>query len=141
MKVVYLIGSLRDPRISELGTTLRSKGFEVFNDWHAAGPEADDYWQAHETARGHTYKEALQGYAAKHVFSFDYYHLNRADIGVLVMPSGRSAHLELGYMVGRGKPGFVLFDKVPERYDVMYQFANAVCFDEDELVEELKKVQ
>jgi nucleoside 2-deoxyribosyltransferase len=49
------------------------------------------------------------------------------------MPAGKSAHLELGYMIGRGKPCFVLFDEEPERWDVMYQFATAVCFSYEEL--------
>lgn len=126
MSSVYLIGSLRNPQVPELAKWLRAKGYDVFDDWYAAGPEADDYWQKYETDRGHTYAEALKGYAAKHVYNFDLAHLKRCDAGVLLMPAGKSGHLELGYMIGMGKPGFVVFDKVPDRYDVMYQFANGV---------------
>lgn len=133
MKCIYLIGSLRNPEIPELGNSLRLCGFDVFDDWFAGGKIADDEWQAYENARGHSYKEALGGYAARHVFEFDKHHLDRADIGVLVLPAGKSGHLELGYMAGQGKPTFVLFDKIPERYDVMYQFATAVTFDVYEL--------
>ena len=123
MKSIYLIGSLRNPQVPAVADVLRIAGFDVFDDWYAAGPEADDYWQKYETRRGRTYKQALQGYAAQHVFEFDRYHLDRCDMGVLLMPAGKSGHLELGYMAGKGKRTFVLFDKVPERYDVMYQFA------------------
>ena len=43
-------------------------------------------------------------------------------------------------MAGKGIPSFVYFpDGEPERYDVMYQFADAVVFDLDSLVAELKK--
>ena len=56
------------------------------------------------------------------------------------MPSGKSAHLELGYCIGKGKPGFVLFDKEPERYDVMYQFASGVFFNIKDLRKALKKL-
>ena len=138
MKSIYLIGSLRNPQVPVLAEHLRDLGYDVFDDWYAAGPEADDYWQKYETERGHTYAEALQGYAAKHVYNFDLSHLKRCDIGVLLMPAGKSGHLELGYMIGLGKPGYVLFDKVPDRYDVMYQFASGVFMKTEELVKALE---
>lgn len=41
---VYVIGSLRNPRIPEIANELREKlGCEVFDDWHAAGPHGDDH--------------------------------------------------------------------------------------------------
>ena len=61
-------------------------------------------------------------------------NLNRAHAPVLVMPAGRSAHIELGYIIGQGKPGYVLFDQEPERFDVMYNFATDVCFSVEELM-------
>ena len=42
-------------------------------------------------------------------------------------------------MVGKGKPCFVLFDKEPERWDIMYQFANDVFFDIEKLKTQLKR--
>ena len=141
MKSIYLIGSLRNPLVPEVAEHLRAYDFEVFDDWYAAGPEADDYWQKYEIARGHSYAEALQGYAARHVFDFDCRHLNRCDIGVLLLPAGKSGHLELGYMAGLGKPTAILLDKVPERYDVMYQFASlGVHSDLASLIESLSEV-
>lgn len=137
MKVIYLIGSLRNPQIPDIGKFLRSLNFEVFDDWHSAGPEADDYWQAYEKHRGHTYPEALQGWHAKDVFAFDKYHLNRSDMAVLVLPAGKSGHLELGYVIGQGKPGFILMDHEPDRFDVMYQFAQGVYFNKEELAKKL----
>lgn len=139
-KVIYLIGSLRNPEIPKIANTIRAKGFEVFDDWFAAGEKADDSWRDYEKQRGHSYKEALAGYAAKHVFAFDKLHLNRCDGAVLVMPAGKSGHLELGYVSGIGKPAWVLFDSVPERYDVMTQFATAgACFSEEELLTSLQE--
>jgi hypothetical protein len=54
------------------------------------------------------------------------------------MPAGKSGHLELGYFVGTGKPGFIYFDAVPDRYDVMHQFATDVFSSDEELIEGLK---
>jgi hypothetical protein len=137
---IYLIGSLRNTRVPIIGAQIRAAGHYVFDDWYAAGPEADDKWQAYEQARGRTYGEALRGEAAWNVFQFDLKHLSGADVGVLLAPAGKSGHLELGFLIGRGKPGYVLFEKEPERWDVMYQFATYV-FSINELLTELNRLQ
>jgi len=137
--VIYLIGSLRNPDIPHIGNRLREAGFEVFDDWFAGGKIADDEWQKYETVRGRSYREALRGYAAGHVFNFDLAHLARSSIGLLILPAGKSGHLELGWMLGQEKPGYVLFDKEPERWDVMYQFTNEVFFDLEDCVGTLGK--
>lgn len=136
--IVYLIGSLRNPEVTKVAKILRDKGIEVFDDWHAGGEKADDAWMAYEKGRGRTYQEALQGHAAKHVFGYDFHHLNRADVGVLISPAGKSGHLELGYMLGRGKPGFIYMPDEPERWDVMYLFATGVLRHVNGLVAELE---
>lgn len=134
---IYLIGSLRNPAVPELGREIRELGFHVFDDWFAAGERADDSWQAYEQSRGHRMDEALNNYAACHTFAFDKFHIDRADAVVLLMPAGKSGHLELGYALGKGKLGFILFDKEPERFDVMYKFASAVFFEKDRLFQAL----
>ena len=139
-KKIYLIGSLRNPEIPRIGNYLRETGFDVFDDWFAGGKIADDEWQAYEQLRGRPYDAALQGYAAQHVFHFDLEHIERSDIGVLVLPAGKSGHLELGYMLGQGKDGYVLFDKEPERWDVMYNFAHGVFFDMKDLGRRLSEL-
>ena len=137
MKSIYLAGSLRNPLVPIIGNKIRELGIDVFDDWFAGGKHADDEWRDYEKARGHTYDQSLKGWAAKHIFEFDKHHLDRTDGLVMVMPAGKSSHLELGYTIGKGKPGFVLFDAVPERYDVMYQFATGVFFNVDDLIKEL----
>jgi hypothetical protein len=135
---VYLIGSLRNPQVPLLGKRIRALGFDVFDDWFGAGEIADDSWQAYEEARGRHYGEALYGRAAENIFQFDLRHLNSSDLGVLMLPAGKSGHLELGYLIGQGKPGLVLFPEVPSRWDVMYQLADGVFFHPDALLVRLK---
>lgn len=132
---IYVIGSLRNEEIPNVATALRSVGLDAFDDWFAAGPEADDYWKKYEKSRGHEYQEALRGYAAKHVFDFDKSHLDRCDAAVLVLPAGKSGHLELGYFIGTGKPGYILLDGQDDRFDVMYQFAERVFNNKEEMIE------
>lgn len=138
MKSIYIIGSLRNPMVPKIGNALRKLGLDVFDDWFASGPETDDYWKKYEKGRGNGFGQALKGYMAPHVFEFDKYHLDRTDGSVLVVPAGKSAHLELGYTIGRGKPGFILFPSEPkDRWDVMYQFATKVFFSQKDFLNTL----
>ena len=136
MNSIYLIGSLRNPEIPKIANLLRLTGYDVFDDWFSAGPEADDFWKSYSQARGEGYETALGGYAAEHVFNFDKYHLDRCDAAVMVYPAGRSCGIEFGYVIGQGKPGWVLLDS-PDRWDIMVRFATGWFFDTDGLVAEL----
>jgi len=136
--MVYLIGSMREPKIPVLANRLRREGFDVFDDWISPGKLADEEWQAYEKLRGRTFKQALNGAHAWDVFSFDVRHLHKASTAVLVAPAGKSAHIELGYMRGLGKPAFVYMEGEPDRFDVMYRFATGVCTSYEDLVKELR---
>jgi nucleoside 2-deoxyribosyltransferase len=81
----------------------------------------------------------MKGYAAKHVFEFDKHHLDRCTGAILMLPAGKSGHLELGYIIGQGKPGYILLDGEPTRFDQMYQFAKDVFYNKEELGEALVK--
>lgn len=137
-KSMYVIGSLRNENVPSVADELRQIGIDAFDDWMAAGPEADDYWKKYERGRGHSYQDALSGYAAQHVFVFDKYHLDRCDAALLVLPAGRSGHLELGYAIGSGKSGFILLDGDyldDGRFDVMYNFATRVFTSKGEMID------
>ena len=139
MKSIYLIGSLRNENVPIVGQSIRAAGFEVFDEWYSAGKIADDSFKEYFQSRGITYDEALNSYAARHIFNFDKRHLDRCDAVVLVCPAGRSGHLELGYSIGRNKPAYILIDEntANDRWDLMLQFADKVTFSVEALVGEL----
>lgn len=135
-KCLYLIGSLRNERIPKLADTLRSDNpdFEVFDDWYAAGPEADDFWKTYEQTRGRSYQEALEGHAAKNVFNFDKRNLQRATHALLVLPAGKSGHMEITYACyGVGAKTAILLDPEDVRWDVMYQFIPTILNNDKEI--------
>lgn len=138
LKTVYVAGSLKNRQIPGFSNELKEQGFEPFSDWFSPGPDADDYWRDYSKVRGWNYQQALESYIAKNIFDFDKFHLDRCDATVLLMPAGKSAHLELGYTIGKGKPGFILFDGEPDRYEVMVQFATGVFFKKEDLFVALK---
>lgn len=135
---IYLIGSLRNPNIEGIAKQLRAAGFDVFDDWYAIGPEADDHWKTYEQNRGRNFKQALDGEVCTNAFNFDKRNIDSADIGVMVMPAGKSGHTEMGYMAGQGKRTYVLLEPDVDRWDIMYKFFTGVEYDVDSLINTLK---
>jgi nucleoside 2-deoxyribosyltransferase len=66
-------------------------------------------------------------------FASDWCAMEWADTGVLVLPSGRSAHLEAGYFVGAGKPLYIVMLEA-QQPELMYRMARRVCLTMDELL-------
>lgn len=71
-------------------------------------------------------------------FHHDYSALLNASACLMVMPCGRSAHLELGYAIGTRKPSVVLLDQESEA-ELMWKLADLVTVSLDEAVEFLKR--
>lgn len=79
----------------------------------------------------YSHPRAAQGFLA------DFNAMRWADACVMVLPSGRSAHLELGYMAGAGKKTFIL-TRDGEEPELMALMATKICIDMNEILEELK---
>lgn len=131
---IYIIGSLRNPNIPIVGNAVRAAGFEAFDDWWGTGEKADDHWLEYEKLRGRSFAEALAGHAAQHTFQLDRDNIIRADGVIMVMPAGKSGHMEFGFARRGGVPGVILLDGEPDRYDVMYNFASLVTTDVAEAI-------
>jgi hypothetical protein len=123
-KKIYIIGALKNDNIPKIAAALRPT-YDVFDQWITPGPEADQFLFQYAKQRGWNYKEALTCFAARNNFEFDKRHIDSSDIVVMVMPAGKSAHLELGYAIGMGKEAHILFDAEPDRFDLMYNFVPA----------------
>ena len=136
--MIYLIGSLANKKIVQITKTLRDEGFDVFSEWMASGEGADQRWWDYFQALGIGFDEAINSPFVNTAFNFDLNHLDSADTVVMVMPAGRSAGIELGYALGKGKLGYVLFDGEPERPDLMIKLATGIFYSLEELVKQLK---
>lgn len=131
--MIYVAGSLRNPEITKVRDALKHALPEhrVFMDWYSAGPHADDHWKEFYQTQGMDYLTALKEPASINVYNFDKRYIDQSDYMVLVLPAGKSGHMELGYQIGRGKHGIILLDGSAdeERWDIMYQFASLVTYD------------
>ena len=82
--------------------------------------EVDPNWKAWTPEQ---FRDSLEHPIAADGFHADMNALRSADACVLVMPCGRSAHLELGFCVGAGKPTAILLaDGEPELMYGMVDF-------------------
>jgi len=137
---VYLAGSLRNRAIPKIIEEMHGYlNANIFADWYAAGPEADDHWKEFYKALGYEYTEALKEPASINTFEFDKKNMLASNTMVLALPAGKSGHLELGWFLGQGKPGYILLDESEDRWDVMYQFATGVTSSVQELCSWLEK--
>ena len=142
---VYLGGSLREGRVQGMAKVLRTiPGIHVFDDWSSAHPEADDKWRDYEKDRSHSIEQALEGNTANQIFNFDRLNILASDVFVLVLPCGKSGHLEAGFMAGLreagyGKKVYAYIGADPERYDIMSRFFDGVFSSCDELYEHIEK--
>lgn len=83
-----------------------------------------------------TYLQAIRHPIAIEGFASDMGALEEADAVVLVLPCNRSAHLELGYAVGKDKKTIVLLDDGPKfEPELMYLMVDHICEELDEVLQ------
>jgi nucleoside 2-deoxyribosyltransferase len=141
---VYVASSWRNSTQPEIVEALRGAGHEVY-DFRNPAPgnhgfawsEIDPKWmqwtpeQFAAILNPPTHSVAALGYG------YDKAGLDWCDTCVLVLPCGRSAHLEAGYAAGQGKQ--VLFFLQPDRFEpeLMYLLGNGCVTKMAELIEAL----
>lgn len=125
---VYVASSWRNERQPEVVKVLREAGHEVYDFRNPDGgtddssgfswSSIDPNWQNWNASQ---HLAALANPLAKEGFKKDFDAMKWADICVLVTPSGRSAHIEAGWMQGSGRPVIALLDNAnPQEPNLMY---------------------
>jgi hypothetical protein len=106
--MVYVAGSCRRRDIIDpVFDAVRGAGHVITFDWRdSVTPEAL-FGPDHESMALDEMAAALNRPLARGKFALDRDGIEQADVLVLVLPSGRSAAVEFGVAVGRGKPAIV----------------------------------
>lgn len=114
MTKVYVASSWRNDRQPSVVIGLQNCGHDVYDFKNPSKEstgfhwsEIDPDWQQWTLEQ---YLIALNHPVAKRGYKSDMDAMIWADACVLVMPCGRSAHLELGWFAGQGKPCCILHD-------------------------------
>ena len=70
----------------------------------------------------------LDHWRVQDAFTEDKQWLDWADAVIMLMPCGRSAHLEAGYAVGSGKKLYIVGGFEKGEFEVMYGFADGLFY-------------
>lgn len=147
---VYVASSWRNPRQPEVIERLRSEGIDCYDfrnpkegsvgfSWRETKAEGSsesmsvvegvkvkgsDWESAADYQQMLTHPRAIEG------FGNDWNAMQRADAFLMILPCGKSAHLEMGWAVGAGKPSVILLED-PVEPELMYKMVDYYTADID----------
>jgi len=135
---VYVASSWRNEYQKKVVEILRALGHTVY-DFKEPEPgkhgfswsEIDPNWQNWTAAE---YRNALDHPVAVKGYNSDFEAMYDATTFVLVLPCGRSAHLEMGWASGAGKETFIL-TRDKEEPELMAKMCDYILVSEKELIE------
>lgn len=140
MKRIYLASSWRNPYQPEAVVALQQAGHQVYDFRHPQDKEHGFRWsdldERWESWSADAYRTALAGPVAQQGFASDFDAMKWADVGILLLPCGRSAHLELGWMAGAGKQT-IIWTRDGEEPELMALLATTICVNFSEVLEAL----
>ena len=138
---IYLASSWRNPHQPLTVDILRAAGHEVYDFRHPPGgdhlgfswSDVDLRWTEWTADQ---YIEGLGHPIAEAGFQSDFDAMKWAEVTILLLPCGKSAHLEAGWAAGQGKPVIVLLDEAEfgggashSNSELMYKIADAIVTD------------
>jgi hypothetical protein len=141
---IYVASSWRNQKQPGVVRALRAAGHEVY-DFRNPAPgvsgfawsEIDAGWQRWSPTQ---FRQALKHPIACEGFRRDREALESCDACVLVLPCGRSAHLEAGYAAARGADTFVLAEE-PCEPELMYRLMRGIVCSVEELLARIAELE
>ncbi|HUV46314.1 MAG TPA: hypothetical protein VMW45_04530 [Dehalococcoidia bacterium] len=133
---IYIASSWKNQeRVLWLAERLEQEGFEVDAFCRATDKRYSFHWSEFVDDEAELLKydaiSFIQDYRVVRAFNEDKSWLDWADTVIMLMPCGRSSHLEAGYAVGKGKGLYIYGDFPKGEFDVMYGFANGLFRNEE----------
>lgn len=128
MAKIYVASSWRNQYQPDIVRFLRDLGHEVYDFRNPAGrtgfqwSEIDKDWQNWSIDQ---YKKAIDHPITQAGFKSDFDAMKEAEVCVLVLPCGRSAHSEAGWMKGAGKK-VVVYQIREEEPELMYKLFDGI---------------
>lgn len=136
---IYVASSWRNPFQPVIVRELRGHGHEVYDfrnprpgDTGFAWSEIDPDWLGWTPT---AYRDLIDHPIAEAGYDSDFAAMEWADTFVLVLPCGRSAHLEAGWAVGAEKPTAILLHEDKFEPELMYRMADLIAVTLDEIID------
>ncbi len=138
---IYVASSWRNTYQPTVVAALREAGHEVYDfrnppdESHFGWAEINPQWQSWSVR---CYRSMLDHPIAQQAFRSDFDAMKWADTCVLVLPSGRSAHLEAGWFVGQGKLTLAFLPE-PQDPELMYLMVEGITDNLVDLLDQLHR--
>jgi len=135
---VYVASSWRNQYQPEVVQAIKDAEIGVYDFRHPDENDGGFHWSQIDPGwkdwTPELYRKNLRHPIAQNGFDKDMKALDECDVVVLVLPCGRSAHLEFGYSVGQGKRG-AIFISEPIEPELMYKMAKGIFTDLNSLID------
>ena len=130
--MIYLASSWKNKYQEMLVEMLRALDYEVYDFKY--DPGANFHWSevgiSSESESYVDYMKALSSERANEGFNSDFRAMHKCDTCILILPCGKSAHLELGWFVGQGKRTAIFnTEHSPIQPELMYKMVDAIFDD------------
>ena len=140
MSKIYLASSWRNPYQPLVVKALREAGHEVYDFRNPSSGDEGFKWKnvdgLWEKWSNDDYINALNHPVAERGFKNDFDAMVWADVCILLLPCGRSAHSEAGWMQGAGKPTYVILTEKQEP-ELMYKLFAGIFTKIEDLISSL----
>ena len=140
MSKIYLASSWRNPYQPLVVKALREAGHEVYDFRNPSNGDEGFKWKnvdgLWEKWSNDDYINALNHPVAERGFKNDFDAMVWADVCILLLPCGRSAHSEAGWMQGTGKPTYVILTEKQEP-ELMYKLFAGIFTKIEDLISSL----
>lgn len=128
---IYMASSWKNQvTILALAERLEGEGFEVDAFCRSTDKRYSFHWSelvdSEDVLANYDAIEMLADPRTQRAYKEDKKWLDWADTVIMVMPCGRSSHLEAGYAKGQGKLLYIYGDFPKGEFDVMYGFADGL---------------
>ncbi len=137
---IYVASSWRNALQPDVVEALRYAGHQVYDFKNPAPGNAGFSWKSigldKDNCTAVEYIAALDHPVAKAGYASDFNAMKWADTFVLVLPCGRSAHLEMGWACGQGKQTAIL-TRDGEEPELMAKMVDLITADFRELIHTL----
>src|SRR5688572_18722482 len=123
---IYVASSWKNKYYSEVIRNLRLEGFDCYD---FRNPEPGNHgfnWSQVGIINDYEhYTKALKHPIAEEGFKLDSDAMKQCNVCILILPSGRSAHLEAGYFVGANK-NLIIYIPEYDTPELMYMMSNLI---------------
>lgn len=142
---IYLASSWQNKEYEQVLNTLRLEGYETYDFKHPENKELSSFdWEKLDKKYNRwtcsDFKKALNHPETIKAFQKDFQAMQEADICVLLLPCGRSAHSEAGWMKGNGKKVFILDLSENPKPELMYRMYDDYLTETMKLIERIKLI-